>query len=97
MAVRSNTSVQPRTATCPVFAVAEGAVEIHEVHPAGARAGELARHGDRVVAVRGGAVRLALTQAHHAPALYVNGGVELHGWRWNLMPFQRHVPAPERR
>ena len=43
-----------------IVAGAEGAVEIHEMHPAGARAGELARHGDGIVAVRGRAVRLAL-------------------------------------
>jgi len=66
-----------------VVALPKRAVEIDEVHPARAVACELARHGHGIVGVRRGVPRLALAQAHHAPALHVNGGVELHGGTGN--------------
>ena len=61
-----------------VLAPVERAVEIDEVDPASARARELLRHGEGVVGIRGRAARVALPQTHHAPALDINGGIELH-------------------
>ena len=73
-ASRTQKAARERTVVAP----AERAVQIDEVDPAGAVARELPRHGHGVVGVGGRALRLALAQADHSPALHVNGGVELH-------------------
>ncbi len=57
---------------------AEGAIQVHEVDPARAVACEPLGDGEGIVGVGGGLVCRTLAQTHHAPALDVDGGIELH-------------------
>ena len=71
----------------------ERAVEIDDVEPARARSSEALRLGRRIVVEHGRGAHLAAHQAHAAPVLQVDRGIEDHGRQPRKLAMRRR-PAP---
>ena len=66
------------------------------MHPTKAGFDEAARLGGRIIGIDGGLIHLASFQAHHLPALQINGGIKRKAHYWvgsSKAPVERPRPG----